>query len=152
MTTRNSLLPEEVIPLEKDELPNIKNLDLRFQQAGLPKLVSADGEELPLPNSVYETIKRAVHLMAQGRPISIVPFEFELTTQEAADLLNVSRPFLVKLLEQEDIPFHLVGSHRRVRFVDLMNYKKGRDKKRKHSLQEITRIGEELGLYDREED
>jgi excisionase family DNA binding protein len=152
MATRNSIVPEEVIPLEKEELPNIKSLDFRFQQAGLPKLVSADGEELPLPNSVYETIKRAVHLMAQGRPISIVPFEFELTTQEAADQLNVSRPFLVKLLEQNEIPFYLVGSHRRVRFVDLMDYKKKRDKKRKSSLQEITRLSEELGLYDREED
>lgn len=64
----------------------------------------------------------------------------------------MSRPFLVKLLEQNEIPFHLVGSHRRVRFVDLMDYKKTRDKKRKSSLQEITRLSEELGLYDREEE
>jgi excisionase family DNA binding protein len=86
--------------------------------------------------------------MQHGRAISIVPLAKELTTQEAADLLKVSRPFLVKLLEQGNIPFIKVGTHRRVLFDDLMEYKKQRDTKRRQGLAELTQLSQELGLYD----
>jgi excisionase family DNA binding protein len=80
--------------------------------------------------------------------ISIVPINKELSTQEAADILNVSRPFLVKLLESGVIPFVKVGTHRRIRFIDLMEYKKHRDEETQKGLIEIMRISEEEGLYD----
>lgn len=141
-------LMSDFIKLSKDDLPQIKLLDLQLSdERAMPSLVGPSGEELPLPTAVYETLRRAVHLMAQGRPISIVPFEHELTTQEAAEMLNVSRPFLVSLLETNEIPFHFVGTHRRIRFADLMDYKGRRDTNRRQALRELTQLSEDMGLY-----
>ena len=80
--------------------------------------------------------------------MSLVPLKQELTTQEAANLLNVSRPFLIKLLEQGEIPYIKVGSHRRIRFEDLMAYRQQRDLKRRQSLKELTQFSQHEGFYD----
>ena len=72
----------------------------------------------------------------------------ELTTQQAADMLNVSRPFLVKLLEEGKMPFTKTGTHRRVLFTDLMEYKQRRNAKRRETLAVITQLGQEMGDYD----
>ncbi|HZR43328.1 MAG TPA: helix-turn-helix domain-containing protein [Ktedonobacteraceae bacterium] len=72
----------------------------------------------------------------------------ELTTQEAADILNISKAYMIKLLEQGDIPFIKVGTHRRILLDDLMDYKQRRDASRKKSLAELTQMSQELGLYD----
>ena len=71
----------------------------------------------------------------------------ELTTQEAADLLNVSRPFLIGLLEDGQLPHHKVGTHRRVRFADLMTYKRRRDAESEEALRELTALSQEMKLY-----
>jgi excisionase family DNA binding protein len=86
--------------------------------------------------------------MDQGNGITIIPVHAELTTQQAAELLNVSRPHLVKLLRDGEIPFHKVGRHRRVRVEDLLAYKERRDSKRRRLLQKMTREAHEAGLYD----
>ncbi len=114
----------------------------------LPKLVGPDGDEIELPLSVFQILRRVIDHMMQGRAISIVPINKELSTQEAADILNVSRPFLVSLLEAGAIPFIKVGTHRRIRFIDLMEYKKHRDEERRRGLAEITHISEDAGVYD----
>jgi len=111
-----------------------------------PKLVGPDGE-IELPESVFQVLKQIVHHMMLGRAIFIIPENKELTTQEAADLLHVSRPYLVRLLDQGEIPCIKVGTHRRIRFSDLMTYKKLRDTKRARSLEEIAQISQEAGLY-----
>ena len=77
-----------------------------------------------------------------------MPIDRELTTQQAADLLNNSRPYLVKLLEQGESPYTKTGTHRRIRFSDLMNYKVRRDGQRAEALTELTQQSQELGLYD----
>jgi len=74
--------------------------------------------------------------------------EHVLTTQQAADLLSVSRPYLIKLLENGQIPYHHVGSHRRIRMGDLLDYKGSRDCLRKEHLNAMVRVSESLGLYD----
>jgi excisionase family DNA binding protein len=109
-------------------------------------LRAPDGRELELPTSIYKVLVAAVSAMAQGNAVSIVPVHHELTTQQAADLLNVSRPHLVKLLDAGEIPHHKVGSHRRVFFEDLMRFREVRDAERRKALADLTRKSAELGL------
>jgi len=111
-------------------------------------LRSPSGHELLLPHSVYRVLEQVVHEMARGNAVRVLPVKAELSTQQAADLLNVSRPHLVKLLERGKIPYHRAGSHRRVVLEDLLVYKERRDRERNNALDEITRIADELGLYD----
>jgi excisionase family DNA binding protein len=111
-------------------------------------LIGPQGEEIELPMSLFHVLRQIIYHMMRGRAISIVPFSKELSTQEAADILNVSRPFLIKRLEQGELPFTKVGTHRRIRFDDLMNYKRQRDNNRKAGLAEIAHISEDVGLYD----
>jgi excisionase family DNA binding protein len=113
-----------------------------------PKLVDSHGREIPLPDSVYKALKNVVQAMASGKTITLVPTEYELTTQKAADLLNVSRPYLVKLLDQDEIPCVMVGTHRRVRFQELMDYKQKRDATRRQNLNDLTEFLQEEGFYD----
>jgi excisionase family DNA binding protein len=126
---------------------SIKRLEMMLEQAH-PKLVGMDGEEMPLPDSVYQVLRQVTHLMAAGRAISLVPYDHYLSSQEAAELLNVSRPYLYTLLDQAQIPFIKVGTHRRIRFEDLMAYKQRRDGQRRQSLGELAALSQELGFYE----
>jgi len=109
-------------------------------------LRSPDGHQLEIPNSIYRVLVAAVAAMAQGNAVSIVPVHHELTTQQAAELLGVSRPHLVKLVDAGEIPHHKTGSHRRIYFEDLMRYRDARDAQRAAALRELTRKSAEYGL------
>ena len=109
-------------------------------------LRSPDGHQLEIPNSIYKVLVAAVGAMAQGNAVSIVPVHHELTTQQAAELLGVSRPHLVKLVDTGEIPHHKTGSHRRIYFEDLMRYRDVRDAERSAALRELTRKSAEFGL------
>lgn len=111
-------------------------------------LVGPDGDVIELPRSVFQVLKQIVYHMMRGKAIYIVPENQMLTTQEAADMLDVSRPYIIKLLEQKKIPFTKVGAHRRVRVSDLMRYKRQREVEQERALGEIAQISQELGLYD----
>jgi len=84
--------------------------------------------------------------MAQGNAIALSPIHAELTTKQAADLLNVSRPFLCKLLDANEIPHRKVWRHRRVKFIDLMDYKKRTDEARSQTPDELVTQAQELGM------
>lgn len=114
------------------------------------KLVVDDqgGEAVLLPSPLFRLILDVLGHMARGNAITLVPVHAELTTQQAADLLGVSRPFLIKLLEQGELPHRKVGRHRRVRFVDLVAYRDRTGVKRQEALDELVRLSQELGLYD----
>jgi excisionase family DNA binding protein len=149
--TKPSALLEPVFATE-EEARAIKYLDLVLgSKTSQAKLVGTDGEEILIPESVYFVLRQVIHLMASGRAVSVVPLEHELTTQEAADFLNVSRPFLIKLLEQKKIPYIKVGSHRRIRFEHLMAYKQQREQERRQCLKELTQFSQDEGFYEAEE-
>jgi excisionase family DNA binding protein len=143
------VLEQEPITAKESEQPVLKKIDGVLTNAKqVPRLIGPQGEEIELPMSLFHVLRQIIHHLMRGRAISIVPFSKELSTQEAADILNVSRPFLIKLLEQGELPFTKVGTHRRIRFDDLMNYKRQRDSNRKAGLAEIAHISEDVGLYD----
>ncbi|ABC33098.1 Type IIA topoisomerase (DNA gyrase/topo II, topoisomerase IV), A subunit [Hahella chejuensis KCTC 2396] len=106
-------------------------------------------DEIVLPGPVVQLLLNILAEMSRGNAISIMPIHAELTTQEAATFLNVSRPFFVKLLENHQLPFRKVGSHRRVLAKDVMDYKSSIDKQRCDSLDELAAVSQKLGMgYD----
>ncbi|MGJ5630179.1 helix-turn-helix domain-containing protein [Nostoc sp. CALU 1950] len=147
--SKHSVLSESVISpqLEAQSIELERILSVKGSQA---KLVGANGEKITIPEPIYQVLLQVVHAMASGKAISIIPQQQELTTQQAAEYLNVSRPYLIKLLEQGDINYIKVGSHRRVRFDDLMKYKQHRDTKRREGLKEFTQFLQDEGFYDEE--
>ena len=102
--------------------------------------------EMKVPASAVRLLFAALSQMACGQGISLLPLDAELRTQEAADLLNVSRPYLVGLLERGEMPFRLVGNQRRVRLRDVMSYKARSDIDRRAALDELARLGQEMGV------
>ncbi|MHC8321613.1 helix-turn-helix domain-containing protein [Pseudomonas sp. GB2N2] len=86
-----------------------------------------EAHSVELPTSALRLLADILEALAAGNAVKVVPVHAELTTQEAADLLSVSRPHLIKLLESGDLSYHKTGKHRRVRFADLMDYKNRRD-------------------------
>jgi len=110
--------------------------------------VRFDGEHeiVALPPSVLHLLNEILIQMAQGNAVQILPTRCELTTVQAAELLNVSRPYLIGLLEKGEIPYHKTGTHRRILLEDVQRYKQVTDEKRMESLRELSELSEELGL------
>ena len=129
----------------------MKQLDEELaQNQGAAKLVTPQGSEIRLPHSILKVIMEVVHEMARGNAVRVMPIHAELTTQQAAELLNVSRPFLVSLLEQGEIKYRKVGTHRRILLEDLLVYKDRRDRERLSALDELAKEDQRLGLYEEE--
>ena len=114
-------------------------------QGALPiKLTENSNEvQIELPPAIGGLILELLTHIARGEMVTLVPYGAELTTQKAADILNVSRPFLTKQLEEKKIPFHRVGTHRRIRAEDLFAYKAKRDSDRAAALKNLQRLGQE---------
>lgn len=110
-------------------------------------LLGPNGERVEIPESAFSALMLAVQSMARGEAITLIPQGRELTTQEAADLLHMSRPHLVKLVDRGDIPHHLVGTHRRIRIEDVLTFREARSRERRTRLTELTRLSEELDEY-----
>jgi excisionase family DNA binding protein len=113
------------------------------------RLVSATGEAHLLPDSLDSFLVKLIRLLNDGKPVYIVQNEAKLTTVEAAAMLGVSRQFLINLLEKGEIPYHLVGTHRRVYAHELLAYKARRDNHRRRILGELAQQEAAEGLYDR---
>ena len=106
-------------------------------------LVGPAGEAIDVPAAALRALKLVAEGMSGGLALSLIPYGKELTTQEAADLLHVSRPHLVKQLEEGRIPHHRVGTHRRVRLEDVLAYAADRTERRREELRELTRLSQE---------
>jgi excisionase family DNA binding protein len=107
----------------------------------------AGDDALVVPREAAVLLAKILGFLANGEGVSVMPDAAELTTQQAAEFLNVSRPYLIKLLESGQIPFRLVGTHRRIRFKDLREYKSRDDLDRRRAANELTDLSQELGLY-----
>jgi excisionase family DNA binding protein len=141
-TSRDAIIAKDN---EHDTLQLVANV----LQAGIQAhLIGPNGESVDLPASALTLLQQALPHLIQGDAVRIVSLQKELSTNEAADLLNVSRPYLIKLLDEGKIPFVKVGSHRRIRFSDVLLYKQHRDEQRRRGMEELVRLSEELGLYD----
>lgn len=112
------------------------------------KLVTDDNrhEMISLPPAALRLLVDLLTQLGQGRAVTIVPQRAELTTQEVADYLNVSRPYVVKLIESGKLPARKVGTRRRVAFEDLVRFDEQDRKRRRTALDELARVDQELGL------
>ncbi len=131
-----------------DDTESVRHLVALFRsETKPPALVNESGHRLELPRPIYELLVRVASAMQEGKVISLVPEMQELTTQAAANILGVSRPHLIKLLESGQLPFHKVGAHRRIRMKDLLTFQQTRDQDRRKALDELARKAQEAGLY-----
>jgi excisionase family DNA binding protein len=109
-------------------------------------LTSPDGEQIELPAAIFDALAIIAEALRQGDAVTVIPLHHLLTTNQAADLLNVSRPYLLTILKNGDIPYEYVGTHRRLRLGDVIAYREGREAQRKESLKNLVRQAEELDL------
>jgi len=140
---------EETTAISISEREQKEILDLYAKiRAAEAKLVGPDGKTQFLPGNLYSFLCQILGDLKEGKSITILQSNAELTTVEAAKVLSVSRQFLVQLLEQGQIPFHMVGTHRRVYARDLLAFKAKRDSARRKTLDDLARNEIENGLYD----
>lgn len=112
-------------------------------------LDDGDGHhDVELPTSTARLLLRVLEYMGEGRAISLTPQDAEVSTQVAADILNVSRPFVVKLVESGEMPCRRVGTHRRLRMTDVLAKKQDMEAEYEQAARDLTAIGQELGGYD----
>jgi len=140
-TEADALLAKESLR-RLSHIPGVGKSDLTIHIEGDEQ----PGEDVTLPLPAFRLLKDILAEMAQGHAVTLLPVRAELTTQQAADLLNVSRPFLIGLLEERKIPFRLVGQRRRVRLDDLMAYKRKDDAAGRRIADELTADAQELGM------
>ena len=107
---------------------------------------ASEETSVTVPVDAFDLFVAILAQMANGNAVTIVPVHAELTTQQAADLLNVSRPYVIQLLEERKIPSRRVGAHRRVRAEDLLRYRQREEERRKEILDELTAEAEKHGL------
>lgn len=110
------------------------------------RLLGPRGQEIDLPPAIFEALAAIAEALRDGNGVSVIPLPHLLTTSEAADLLNVSRPYLVRLLDRGKIPFEKVGTHRRLRLGDVLAYRHEREEQRRDALGNLVRQAEDLGL------
>jgi excisionase family DNA binding protein len=135
----DTLLAKETSRVLASRMPVDDPLQMRV-------LGTVSEETVRVPASAVRMLVRILEEMAKGNAVTLIPVHAELTTQEAADMLNISRPSLIQLLEEGKIDFRKVGTHRRVRFEALMAYKRKADADRRAALAELAAYDQELGI------
>ena len=142
------LLPSKVdIELAK-ESSRALSMILATKEEVQKVTIQSDGEKtmVELPMSAFRLFIDILSNLSQGNAVQVVPVHAEITTQEAADLLMVSRPFFIKLLDENKIPYRKVGTHRRIRYSDLLDFKNNEEQLREAALDELAAQAQKLGM------
>jgi excisionase family DNA binding protein len=140
--------------LEGNQLAEVVDFVAELERRGVPisppqpALVGADGVRLEVPGPVFDALVQVATAMAHGQGVSVIPQNALLTTQEAAELLGISRPTLVRLLEEGHMPFEQRGRHRRILLADLLAYQESMRRDRRAALDAMAREGQAAGLYE----
>jgi excisionase family DNA binding protein len=144
------VLDEPFVPSEKDiEKAKAFSRTLAREIAPESRIIlqrEGDGEAIEIPRAVFNVLMKVLSVMSEGKPFTLMPMDEELTTQQAADILNVSRPYLNKVLDLGDIHHRKVGRNRRIKFSDLLEYKKQQEVRSKNVLQELADEAQELNM------
>jgi len=114
-----------------------------------PRLVGPDNDSIELPDEVYEVLVRVVSAMRAGNAVSVVPYAMRVSTQEAAEMLGISRPTFIRLLEKDEIPFEKPGRHRRIKLADVLEYRDRTHSRGQENLDALTAEASSSGLYDK---
>jgi excisionase family DNA binding protein len=148
MTT--TIASKDPIVAPEEERSTIASIEeyLESKRGRAARLVGPNKDAVLIPSSLRRVLVAAARQLAGGNGVSIIPVTAEVTTQQAADLLNVSRPFVVGLLDKGEIPFHKVGTHRRIRLKDLLAYRRRRDASRHAVIDRLAAEAQELGIYE----
>ncbi|MBK8695939.1 MAG: helix-turn-helix domain-containing protein [Deltaproteobacteria bacterium] len=139
---------EKATELARDALRTLQEHPLRSRGAAVTLRAEAGARSatMAVPREAFELLVEILGQMANGQAVTLVPTHAEVTTQQAAEMINVSRPFLIGLLDEGKIPFRKVGSHRRVRVADVLAYKRRDDVARRAALDALTAEGQALGM------
>ena len=143
-----------VIEREHTVLPPEQSLGELYDLLTSPNSESAtllhpDGRHILLPHEIFDALSKVVRAMTEGQAVVIAPVNQRLTTQEGADLLGISRPTFARLLETGEIPYERPRRHRRIRLVDVLDYRSSRSTQRGAALDRMVEIAEEGGMYER---
>jgi excisionase family DNA binding protein len=148
-TFATSVAPGEVEADVADRaLSRIKSYLARHSddaEVALHAEAGSQDEVLVVPRAAVQLFASMLAFMAEGKGVSVMPMHTMLSTQQAADMLNVSRPYLIGLLERDEIPFEKVGRHRRVRLDVLLAYQRASVARQRSAADELSAIGQELG-------
>lgn len=148
MTVDSQALDEIVRPApdEADALAEFrKTIEEAFGSAGYqPCLIGPDGTHVEVPASAFRALAFVVRGMAAGQTITLMPTGKQLTTQQAAEMLRMSRPHLIKLLDRGEIPFERIGTHRRLMVEDVLAYRSARARARETQLDELAQLSQDL--------
>lgn len=143
-----ALSAKELITVFESKPEDIQKLD-RLLERGATSLIGASGEKVKLPNAVQKVLKRAVKIMAMGKAVTLIPGNQAITTQRAADILGMSRPFFIKVLDTGAMAHHRVGNQRRVYLRDVLQFAQKREQERQAALNRLSCHAIESGLYEK---
>lgn len=138
-------MPGEPIAAPEDD-DALSEVEAQLAQ-GTVQLIDARGEAVNLPDELRDLLLRGVHELRRGNRVTLLSFGRLLTTQQAAELLGMSRPYLVRLLGRDELPYEMVGTHRRLRLDDVLAYRRARSEHRREILRELSRDADDLGIY-----
>lgn len=141
-------MPVQDFPIQPEDQLDVAKIFNEMKRLR-PQLIGPDGAVHELSANVSAFLARLLADLSEGKSVSIVQANHQLTTVEAAKLLGMSRQFLITLLEKNELPYHMVGTHRRLYFRDVVAYKSRRDAARRKALNDLALAEMEEGLYDR---